>query len=566
MAAARAFYEDFLGYRAVPTGGKDGPGEPVLVPVNDRQYVELRPGLPPEEDRLDHVALETDDVEAMRRYLAARGMDVPARILRDPAGNRAFTVRDPEGHSLELVQHARDGWRARKVPAGANPVSRRILHAGILVGDLDRAMKFYGDALGFTETWRGSSSGTVLSWTNVKAPEGTDYVEFMLYEELPAPNARGTQHHLCLEVSDVEQARARLKERPYRSSYPQTLEVRVGRNRKRQLNLFDPDGTRVELMEPDTIDGQPTPPSTAPPPQRAGGRSVAVTFDDLPAPRAGVVSNDVAALRENTRKLLAAFRAHRVPVVGFVNEGKLFVDGEKLADVEARTALLEMWLAAGLELGNHTWSHPDLNTAPLEDFEADVVRGEPVTRRLLAAVGRKLRYFRHPFLHVGLDLDKRRAFEAFLAGRGYTVAPVTIDDDDYVYAAVYADALRRGDRTAASRVGEDYLRYMDAVFSFVEEVSRNLTGREIRQVLLLHANALNADYFSRLAGSMERRGYRFITLEEALGDEAYRLPDAYVGRGGMSWLHHWELSAGRTRSPSPDPPDWVTKAYEGLRR
>ncbi len=497
-------------------------------------------------------------------------MEVPARIVKDPAGRSTFTVHDPEGHSLELVQPPRDGWRAGKMPAGADPVSRRILHAGIVVGDLDGATRFYGGALGFTETWRGSSSGTVLSWTNMKVPEGTDYLEFMLYGELPAPNARGTAHHLCLEVPDIEQARARLEARPHRSSYPRTLEVRLGRNRKRQLNLFDPDGTRVELMEPDTVDGRPTPPSTAPPPQRAGPtlapvRSVAVTFDDLPAPSAGVVSNDPAALRETTEKLLAAFREHHVPVVGFVNEGKLFLEGEKPDAIEARAALLEMWLAAGLELGNHTWSHPDLNTTPLEEFEANVVRGAPVTRRLLEAGGRKLRYFRHPFLHVGLELDKRRAFEAFLAARGYTVAPVTIDDDDYVYAAVYADALRRGDRALASTVGEDYLRYMDTVFSFVEEVSRNLTGREIRQVLLLHANALNADYFSRLAGSMEKRGYRFITLEEALGDEAYGLPDSYVGRGGVSWLHHWELSAGRKRSPSPDPPGWVMKAYEGLR-
>ena len=579
LGAARAFYEVFLGYRARPVApGKDGPTEPLLVPVNDRQYVELRPGLPPGEDRLDHVALETDDVEAMRRYLAARGIDVPAHAEKDRAGNRSFTVRDPEGHSLELVQPPRQAWLASS--RAADPVSRRILHAGILIGDLDEATRFYGDALGFTETWRGSSSGIVLSWTNMRVPEGTDYLEFMLYGDLPAPNARGTPHHLCLEVSDVERARARLEARPYRSSYPHTLDARVGRNRKRQLNLFDPDGTRVELMEPDTIDGQPTPPSTAPLPQRTvrpdalGGvglpvvpaRSVAVTFDDLPAAPASVVSNDVPALREMTGRLLNAFRAHRVPVVGFVNAGKLFVQGEGPADVRARTGVLEMWRTAGLELGNHTWSHPDLNTTPLEEFEADVVRGEPVIRRLQEAAGGKLRYFRHPFLHVGLELEKRRAFEAFLAARGYTVAPVTIDDDDYIYAAVYADALRRGDRATAARVGDDYLRYMDAVLAFVEAVSRDLTGREIRQVLLLHANALNADYFARLAAAMEERGYRFITLEEALADEAYGLPDTYVGRVGFSWLHHWELSAGRPRSPSPDPPQWVMKAYESLRR
>lgn len=298
----------------------------------------------------------------------------------------------------------------------------------------------------------------------------------------------------------------------------------------------------------------------------AAERSVAVTFDDLPGPPGGLVSNDVPALRENTRKLLAAFREHGVPVVGFVNEGKLFVSGEKPEDALARTAILKMWLDSGFELGNHTYSHKSLNTTPLEEFEADLVRGEPVTRRLLEESGRKLRYFRHPFLQVGLEIEKRRAFEAFLAGHGYTVAPVTIDNDDYVYAAVYADALRRREPAAAEKIATDYLRYMEAVFAFSDDVARNLTGREIRQTLLLHANALNADCFSRLAKVLESRGWRFVTLEDALQDEAYALPDAYVGKWGLSWLHHWELTAGHKRSPSPDPPEWVTKAYEARRR
>jgi len=298
----------------------------------------------------------------------------------------------------------------------------------------------------------------------------------------------------------------------------------------------------------------------------AAERSVAVTFDDLPAPPASVVSNDVAAVRENTRQLLAALRDHDVHAVGFVNEGKLTVAGEGPAGAEARAAVLRMWLDAGHGLGNHTFSHHSLNATPLEEFEADVVRGEPVTRGLLAERGQTLRYFRHPFLQVGLDLDKRRAFEAFLAARGYTIAPVTIDNDEYIYAAVYADALRRGDAAAADRISTDYLRYMETQVAFVEDVSRRLLGREMRQVLLLHANALNAATFGRLARMMEGRGYRFISLGEALEDEAYRRPDTYVGAWGISWLHHWELTAGRKRSPSPDPPDWVTRAYEGLPR
>jgi peptidoglycan/xylan/chitin deacetylase (PgdA/CDA1 family) len=223
-----------------------------------------------------------------------------------------------------------------------------------------------------------------------------------------------------------------------------------------------------------------------------------------------------------------------------------------------------MWLEAGHDLGNHTYSHRDLNTTPLDAFENEVVRGEPVTRALLAEKGKTLRYFRHPFLHVGLDLEKRRAFESFLAGRGYRIAPVTADNDEYMYAAVYAGALRGGDTDLAARVAADYLRYMEEALAFVEGVSRGLLGREIAQVLLVHANALNADSFPRLAAVLKARGYRFVTLDEALRDEAFQRPDTYTGAWGISWLNHWEITEGRKRSPSPDPPAWLTGAYEAL--
>jgi peptidoglycan/xylan/chitin deacetylase (PgdA/CDA1 family) len=298
----------------------------------------------------------------------------------------------------------------------------------------------------------------------------------------------------------------------------------------------------------------------------AAERSIAVTFDDLPGTSAAVVSNEVAVLQKMTDKLLAAFREAKVPVVGFVNEGKLFVEGEAPAVTDQRIDVLRSWLANGHELGNHTYSHRDLNTQPLDWFEQDVVKGEVVTRRLLAEKKRPLRYFRHPFLHVGLELDKRRGFETFLAGRGYTIAPVTIDNDEYIYAAAYADARRRGDEVMATRLADDYLRYMESVFASLEGVSRGLLGREIPQVLLLHANALNADRFPALAAMMRARGYRFVTLEEALRDDAYRRPDTYVGQWGLSWLHHWEITEGRKRSPSPDPPDWVMKAYQAAPR
>lgn len=291
---------------------------------------------------------------------------------------------------------------------------------------------------------------------------------------------------------------------------------------------------------------------------RAVERSVAITFDDLPGTAAGVTVNDPAGLEALSRQLLAAIGEHRIPAIGFVNEGGLRLDGPPANDSARRIDVLRLWLNAGLELGNHTYSHRDLNTTPLDQFQADVVRGETITRMLLSEKRQTLRYFRHPLLHVGADLPTRRAFEAFLAARGYVVAPVTVDSDEFVYAAAYANALRRRDAAAAGRIADDYLRYMEDVFAYFEEVSRRTIGREIPQVLLLHANSLNADRFGALAGVLQRRGYRFITLAAALEDPAYRLPDDFTGAPGNSWFNHWEITAGRQPVPTPAPPPWVT--------
>ena len=267
---SRSFYKDFLGF-AEPffLNNPDGSLSLTFIKINDTQYIELFPGLEPGADRLHHLAIETDDAERMRVYLASRGVKVPDHVPKGRIGNLNFNITDPDGHTIEIVEYAAGGWSVREkgkfMPAGR--VSEHLLHAGILVGNLEAAMRFYGDILGFREIWRGSNNGQTLSWVNLRVPDGGDYIEFMLYRSLPAPDRRGVEHHICLETPDVAVALARLDARPYRTSYARPLESRTGVNRRRQLNLFDPDGTRAELMEPVTVDGVPPPPSTAPPPQ-----------------------------------------------------------------------------------------------------------------------------------------------------------------------------------------------------------------------------------------------------------------------------------------------------------
>jgi peptidoglycan/xylan/chitin deacetylase (PgdA/CDA1 family) len=281
-------------------------------------------------------------------------------------------------------------------------------------------------------------------------------------------------------------------------------------------------------------------------------RQVAVTFDDLPAPY-----GDLEDMRRITSRLLESVKRHGVPAVGFVNERKLFVKGE----MDARTELLRAWLDAGLELGNHTFSHINLQKAPLEDYKDDVVRGETVTRMLLAERGLKLRYFRHPFLFTGTTPEYKRGLADFLAARGYTVAPVTVDNGDYIFAKVYFDAGKRGDAATAKRVADAYVPYMESVFDHFERLSAETFGREVRQTLLLHANEINADRFGELAAMLKRRGYAFVTLEEALKDPAYREPDALY-KNGISWLHRWRMHKGLPTKWEPEVPKFVDELYK----
>ena len=215
-----------------------------------------------------------------------------------------------------------------------------------------------------------------------------------------------------------------------------------------------------------------------------------------------------------------------------------------------------MWIANGATLGNHSYSHPDLNNTELERYTDDIVRGEPAIEK---AMGRRPLFFRHPFLHAGPDVAKREGLAKFLASRGYIVAPVTLDNSDWMFAAVYGGPL-------AAKVKAAYVPYMESVIAFFEERSKEVAGREIAQTLLIHANQLNADTMPDLLAMFRRRGYRFISLEEALRDQAYRMKEDYVGTGGFSWIHRWSRYLGMPGRGEPDEPEWIAAEYKKLGR
>lgn len=287
----------------------------------------------------------------------------------------------------------------------------------------------------------------------------------------------------------------------------------------------------------------------------AAQRSVAVTIDDLP-----VVSTrkDLKTRREITKKLLGHIKKAKIPAIGFVNENKLYKNGERDAD---QIALLQMWLDAGLELGNHTYSHRSLNAIPLKEYEEDLIKGETITKELLKKHGRDIRFFRHPYLQTGRTMEIKNEFAEFLAAHGYRIAPISIDNADYIFSRAYDIAFDKGDKKLMKKVGDAYVPYMEAKLEYWERQSMKLFGREVSQTLLIHANSINSDHLDDLAKMFKKRGYKFVDLETALKDEAYAKPDNFLGAAGISWLHRWALEKGgeSVLKDEPKVPEFVLK-------
>lgn len=286
-------------------------------------------------------------------------------------------------------------------------------------------------------------------------------------------------------------------------------------------------------------------------------RQMAVTIDDLP-----YVTIDAPYLpnaQRATPKILHALQKHHAPVVGFVNEARLQEQNQR----EARIALLKQWIAIGAVLGNHTFAHRDFNQLTIAQFEDEIAKGDLVSRQLMKSREPYQLYFRHPMTHTGDTLEKKETIEKFLGARGYKITPHTIDNSDFIFNVGYAQALHKKDMALAKRIRESYLDFTIAATEFAESVSPQIFGQEIPQVLLIHANDLNADCLDELLQRFARRGYRFVSLDEAMASPAYETRDNWVGKMGPTWLWRWMKSKGMNISfaADPEPPQWVVDLY-----
>lgn len=269
---------------------------------------------------------------------------------------------------------------------------------------------------------------------------------------------------------------------------------------------------------------------------------IAITIDDLPwngpAPAEG--------RRAATERLLGALAARGVVATGFV----------RCAGIGPDALLLRMWLDHGMSLGNHSESHRDLNSAPLELWLEDV---RTCDMRLREIVGGPVRYFRYPMLHQGPTPQRREAALELLREMDYEIAHVSVDNSEFMLSRPYEAALSAGDSLEARRIGTLLVDHVLEVVRHAQDVARRKVGRDVDHILLLHSTLLVSDHLGALLDALSAEGFHFISLDEALSDPVYRLPDDYIGRTGLSWLY-------RIEPASPEDANWDDAEAERIRK
>lgn len=275
---------------------------------------------------------------------------------------------------------------------------------------------------------------------------------------------------------------------------------------------------------------------------------VAFTFDDLPA--TAEAPPDVTRA-EIIQSIVATLKTERIPpVYGFVNAHTL----EGMSD---GGAILQKWTASGNLLGSHTYSHPDLETTSVTDYETNILKNEPALHQY--AGKSEWHYFRYPFLHEGETLQKRQEIQSFLRERGYKTAEVSLDFEDYLWNDPYARCATKQRLDRVDALHDSYLAAADQYIDIYRSLSHRLYGHDIPYVLLLHVTAFNAKMLPDLISQLRERGFAFITLQEALSDPAYTIEPAVGYPGGGPMQETLAVARKLPFPPAVKPREWLNK-------
>ncbi|MGO8757187.1 MAG: polysaccharide deacetylase family protein [Terracidiphilus sp.] len=298
--------------------------------------------------------------------------------------------------------------------------------------------------------------------------------------------------------------------------------------------------------------------ATSAPLMQAQSHTVALTIDDLPfvtGKDTPISPQDVPAAIAANRRLLEAFARHRVPVTGFVIEKNV----EQL-EMREGTQIPRSWIQQGEDLGNHTYAHLDFSDLSVEQYEDQIVRGETTIVPLMQAANRKVEFFRFPFNHTGNSEAKHSAIIEFLSHRGYRLAPCTMENSDWMFAAAYQRMAARHDRSSQARLRREYLAFTAAQIDYFSRMNAEVLGYEPPEIMLLHDNRLNADVMDQVLTLFEKRGYKWVSLAEAERDPVYQTPDTAITEYGPMWGYRWARERGKKvdGSKEPEPPAWIS--------
>jgi peptidoglycan/xylan/chitin deacetylase (PgdA/CDA1 family) len=285
------------------------------------------------------------------------------------------------------------------------------------------------------------------------------------------------------------------------------------------------------------------------------GRTVAITFDDLPIANPKRDALPLAAATEVNRQILAALKRHRAPATGFVNEFHINDIGP------GADRLLNGWNRGRYELANHGASHADANLLDLPAIEREIVEGEATIGPLARKAGRSLRFFRFPFNHLGDTPEKQAGAVSFLQARGYQLAAATIDTSDYVFDKAFARALAARDSAMQAKIKQAYLDHTAKQIAYYAGLNAQVLGYEPPAIMLLHINRLNAETLDAQLALFLKAGYRFVSLTEAQADPVYAQPPRLPTRFGPMWGYRWARDRGVKVNGSleEEPPNWVAE-------
>ena len=258
------------------------------------------------------------------------------------------------------------------------------------------------------------------------------------------------------------------------------------------------------------------------------------------------------------RLMIEKLKAHKIPAIGFV-QGEMISDGEKLYPVRAN--IVRLWRDAGFEIGIGGYKHIWFYNTPYEDYVANVEKNESVVRKILSEKNLPLRYFSYPFLNTGKTADERNRFESWLGARGINPVKYTIDNQEWMYSYAYDMARNDNDISTMTDVRIAFIKYMSDMFDHYEIYSQTMFGRDINQTMVLTPSRLVADSADDLFGMIEKRGYNFVSMEEALKDEAYQTPENFYGKSGISWFERWTLAQSKKLLEEPKVNEDVQKIW-----